>query len=180
MRVSRWTVGVALATWVAAASASAEPLAVQSGLWEVAAEGDAGGALSALPGGLADQLAKLSPSQQAKIQQYLSEAGGMRFSRRICVTPALLQQALTGGGLPHHCSRSVVSGSATALEIQGSCTGKHGASGTLRLTVADPHTVNGTVDGQVTIKEGTTIAVHGTLQGRWLAADCGGVAPPVQ
>jgi Protein of unknown function (DUF3617) len=176
LRVAHGLAGVAFAAGaMAVAPARAEPLAVTPGLWQVTAE-VAGGALAAMPQLLANQLSKLTPEQQAKLQQYAAgAAGGIALTHRICVTPALLQHPLTGPGGPHNCTRTLVSSSATTLELQLSCTGAQHGTGTLRLTVADPRTVNGTIDAQLTTKDGTTIPIHHTLQSHWLAADCGGV-----
>jgi hypothetical protein len=163
-----------------AAVASAEPLAVKTGLWEVTATGG-GGSGSALPQIPAEALAKLSPEQQAMVQQRMAAAGGGLggpMVRQVCVTAATLQKGFGGSGVGKNCTRTVVSSSATALELHLACAGERQATGSFRVQVADAETVNGAIDLQITAKGGTALAMHRTLEGHWVAADCGGVKPP--
>jgi hypothetical protein len=170
LRFSHCIIGVAL---LATTPASAAPLAVQPGLWEATVEAQGGN--STLQQLLQSQLARLKPDQQAKVENLISVAAGAPLTRRVCVTPALLQRDLAGVGGHGTCSRSVLGSSPTALELQVSCSGHEQVDGTLRLTVENPKTVTGMLDARLTTKDGTSIAVHRTLQSHWLAADCGAV-----
>jgi hypothetical protein len=174
LRISHWVIGAAV---LAASPAGAEPLAVQPGLWQGTVNAEGGGTSNTLQQLLQGQIARLKPEQQAKLQGVLAAAGGAALTRQFCITPALLQRDLSGPGGKGRCSRTVVSRSATALDLQVSCSGHDRVDGTLRLTAADPKTVTGTIDAQLTTKDGATLPLHRTLEGHWLAADCGGVKP---
>jgi hypothetical protein len=136
-----------LAAGAVAASARADALAVKTGLWEVSATGGGGGGAAGL------------------------------IVRQVCVTEATLRNGFGGAGVGRGCARTVVSSSATALELHIACAGERQASGSFTLRAADAETVNGTIELQMTSKDGTPLALRRTMEGHWLAADCGDVKP---
>src|SRR5579859_7457448 len=92
MRINDFTVGLAamLAAGLLGAPASAEPLAVTTGLWEVTLAGsDSPLPMPHIP---AEQLAKLTPEQQATLQQRMAAAAAAAAKapmvRKVCVTQA--------------------------------------------------------------------------------------------
>jgi hypothetical protein len=174
VRTPGWLIALTLA--VAAGPAWAEGLAVKTGLWEVTpGGGPPAGAMSQLP---ADQLSKLTPEQQALVQQRIAAAASRRGQpRKICVTQAMLDKGFAGPDAGQTCTRTVVSSSSTEIEARLVCTGEHQATGTFKIEAANATTVNAVVDMLVTMRDGKTMPFHRTMQGKWLADDCGDVKP---
>lgn len=181
MRITERTVGLAavLAAGLLAAPASAEPLAVTTGLWEVTLAGsDSPLPMPHIP---AEQLAKLTPEQQATLQQRMADAAAAAAKapmvRKVCVTQATLEKGFDNAAAGPNCTRTVVSSTVSALEIGMACGGDRSATGSLKLQAVDAKTVTGSVDVTVTMKDGQTLPIHRVVQSRWLAADCGDVKP---
>lgn len=139
---------VAALAVVAASPAAARGLAVNTGLWQTTST------TSGTPAGSARTL-----------------------TRKMCVTQAMLDKAFSGPDAGEQCARTVVTSSASVLEVQLACNGEHPATGTFRLEAADAQTVNGVFDMMLTTRDGQTLPMHRTLQAHWLAADCGDVKP---
>ncbi len=168
---------IALGLAVAAAPAWAEGLAVKTGLWEVTSSG--GPPAGAMPQIPADLLSKLTPEQQAMVQQRMAAAPAPRpaGARKICVTQAMLDKGFTGPDAGQTCTRTVVGRSSTEIDARVVCTGEHQATGTFKIEAADATTVSAVVDMLATTKDGKTMPFHRTMQGKWLADDCGDVKP---
>ena len=176
----RWAVAAMLMACALAGAARAEPLAVKTGLWEVSSSGGPGGAGRPMPQVPADALAKLTPEQQAMVQQRMAAAAGGGAApvvRRICVTQATLNKGFGGTDPNQNCTRTVVSSTASAVELSMVCTGEHPATSTYKVQATDAQTVTGTFDLTMTMKDGKTFPIHRTMQSRWVSADCGNVAP---
>lgn len=179
MRVAFAAAGFAigLAAWGAA---YAEPLAVKTGLWEITSSGSGGPPMPAMPQIPADQLAKLTPAQQQMVQQRMAsmQSGGAAAPvRRVCVTEATLRNGFAQPDNTGQCTRTQIGSSAQGADFKVVCTGDHPATGTISYRAQDPQTVVTTVDMTVTSKSGQSFPVHRTMQGKFVSADCGGVAP---
>jgi hypothetical protein len=174
--VHRPMILAALAVFAWATPSRAEGLAVKTGLWETSSSG-AGLPQGMMPQIPADQLARLTPQQQAMVQQGLAAASGSKsITRKMCVTQAMLDKGFSGPDTNQNCKRTLVSSSASAMEVRMVCTGDHPGTGTLHLDAVDAKTVNGTLDMEVMMR-GMSVPMHRTIQGRWLSADCGTVKP---
>jgi hypothetical protein len=176
MRLAMMVAG--LAACALALPARAQGLAVKPGLWE-SSSSSSGAPRSAMPQIPPDQLARLTPDQQAMIRQRMAGGGGggQPATHRYCVTQAMIQKGFTGPNDNQRCTRTVVSNTASAVEVTVVCTGDHPATGTIRVQATDAASVAGTLDMTVSNGNGGTMPIHSTFQSRWLGADCGDIKP---
>ena len=176
MRMIGGLIGLALL----AGPALADGLAVKPGLWEVTPPANATGAQAAMPAIPADQLAKMTPQQQAMVQQRLAAiaAGGAAAKpRRYCLTQAMIDRGFIGPEADHRCTRTVIASTPALLAYSVACTGDHPANGTIKLEAKDAQTITSTTDMTLTIKDGQTMPMHRAGEAHWLADDCGDVKP---
>lgn len=174
MRTAWGVFGLAVACGFGARPALADGLNVKTGLWEVESSG--GMPRPAMPQLPPDQLAKLPPQAQAMMQR-MANGDAAPPTRRICVTPATLQKGFAASQTERHCTRTLVSSSATEMKIKIVCAGPTNATGTITVDAQDPENATSTIDMTATMKDGTTVPIHRTVQSHWLADDCGGVKP---
>ena len=142
------------ASLTTAVSATFQPLAVKTGLWQMAA--------TATWAGLPPQLQ--------------SAFGGRSHSYQSCVTPADLKTNPWANGSEEHCTWTVLSATATDMEVKGtSCDlGKDfGMSAEVhgKIHVVDPTDGTGTFDITLT-GNGQTITGHTSYIGKWVSANC--------
>jgi hypothetical protein len=148
-------------------------LNVKTGLWEMTTTGETSGA----PPIPQDALARMSPEQRAKFEA--SMAAGMAHSSaphvsKQCMTEKSLQRGFDPGENKgeHKCTDTVVSSSATVMEVRQECTGREKMSGHFRFEAVNPEVVNGMID--VTVTDGArTMTIKRVMHGKWLGTDCG-------
>ena len=159
-----------------AAQASGISLNVRPGLWEMTTSGQT----SRAPPIPAELLARLPPERRAKFEAAMAasmaRAGAPRTFRQ-CVTPENLQRGfdvndkIKGAG---KCTQSVVSSTASVMEVREQCSGREKVSGTFHFEAASPEAMNGTID--LAMSDGVhTMNVKRVVHAKWLGADCGSV-----
>jgi hypothetical protein len=88
-----------------------------------------------------------------------------------CITPEDLEKPFTSGG-GEDCTQTIVRSTGNTQEIRLACTGKTKGSGLFRVTTPTPETMTGDLD--LKVGEGAEVmTIKGTINGRWLGADCG-------
>ena len=156
--------------------ALAATLDVKTGLWEVTSEGQSSG----MPPIPAEALARMTPQQRAQFEASMQQSMAQMNQRQVgrsCVTEKTLQR---GMDFSEHqraqCKRTVLTSTSSVMEVREECTGDQQMTGTFRFEAADRQTMHGTID--MTMTDGThQMTMHRTMQGVWLGADCGSVAP---
>ena len=141
-------------------------LNIASGLWEITAT-------PKMTGALPDNL---TADQRAKMEAAMGKAMQPRVYRE-CLTPAKLESAFQAGeALPAR--RPSLRIRRPTLQTSDQCTD---AKGTRELDVhmqaPTPQTLVGAVN-MVATRSGKSLTIHNDLQGKWVAADCGGVDGP--
>jgi hypothetical protein len=159
---------VAAAGVVAALAARADTTAlnVKTGLWEMTVQ------MAGSPPLPKDMLERLPPEQRAKVDAML-EAMTQPHTTRTCLTKEKLARGpLEPEEKTRSCKRTVVTNSATALDVKLECPAEGGtASTSLHVEALSPQALKGTSVVTRANGGGTT----GSIQGRWVADDCGDV-----
>ena len=153
--------------------AAAATLNLKPGLWEMTWSGQTSGAPPIPP----DVLAQMPPERRAKLEAAMA-ANANRTS-----APHANKQYITEKGLQRglnveenktesSCQRTVVSNTASFMDMRQDCSGRQKTSGTFHFEAASPETMTGTIN--MTITDGVrTMTVKRVVNGKWLAADCG-------
>jgi hypothetical protein len=156
--------GVAAAGLVAVAARADSPaLNVKTGLWEMTLHVTG----LTIP---EEQLARLPPEQRAKVQAMLGEAA-QAHTVKTCLTQEKLARGVFGPDASHpECKRSVTGNTGNAFDMQVECTLADGAvSSTMHVEAPDPQTMK----GKTVMTRANQPPMTSTVDGRWLAADCG-------
>ncbi len=165
----------AIATYAGLPARAADPsLNISPGLWEITMQAQSNGQLPVPE----EALAKMSPEQRAKLEAAMREAIAQPHKLRECLTEEKIRQGIAALDPQKNpaCTRTVVNGSPTVLDLRESCTGENPRTATVHVEAPDPHTMHGTSNMQMT--HGTrTMSMKGTMDGAWVSADCGGVLP---
>ena len=152
-----------------AALAQAEDLAlnIQPGLWEMTSTPHMSGQVPDTPELTADQRAKLEASMGKTMQP-------RRY--RECMTQEKFQHAFDRPpGAPASCKRTIVSNSATDLQMHVDCSDANGTHQmTVHMQASSPQEMTGTVNIDAS-RNGKTMNILNNLVGKWVSADCGGV-----
>jgi len=153
--------------------AAAAALNLKPGLWEMTWSGQTTGA----PPIPADVLAQMTPERRAKFEAAIA-ANATRTStpqaRKQCITEKSLQRGLNvdENKSESSCQRTLVSNTASVMDMRQECTGREKSSGTFHFEAASPETVTGTIN--MTTTDGVhTMTVKRLVHGKWLGADCG-------
>ncbi len=177
MLVSRTLIsGVAFFTcWSLAAYAVPITLKLRPGLWEMTSQGENSGALP-MP---AEALARLPPDRRAKMEAALAasraRAAKPHVSRQ-CITAESLQRGIDlDEKRGRDCQERVISSSSSDMDIQVECKGPRlTSSGNVHFTATGAERLNGTIN--MKISDGAqNMTMRRVIEGRWIAADCGGV-----
>lgn len=157
------------------AAAQQAPLHIDPGLWEITASSNSSDAMR-----LSDeQLSKMTPEQQAKVQaavKAMRERARQPHVFKECITAAQISQGLKMAPMQPNCTRNIVSSSATSLVVHEECSGDGARRMDSRFEAPDPGTLHGTVD--IAMTHGTrSMTAQGTVSGKRLATDCGDLAP---
>lgn len=154
--------------------AAAATLNLKPGLWEITSTEQTTGA----PPIPEDILARMTPERRTKFDAAIAANNATRASeprvRKQCITEKSLQRGLNvdedkGGG---SCHQTLVSSTASAMDMRQECTGREKMSGTSHFEAVAPEALTGTIDMTMTDGVGTT-TVKRVMHGKWLAADCG-------
>ena len=149
---------------------------IKPGLWEVTINPQVSGEIP-IP---EEQLAKMSPEQRARLQAMLKSNAARSATPRAykeCMTPEKIARGfdMDRGAEEASCKRKVISSSANEVTMHDECTKPD------RKSVSDVHfeikggtQMNGKINVVVTAS-GKTMTVNSTMQGKWLAANCGTV-----
>ena len=148
-----------------AARADSPALNVKPGLWEMTLH----------VSGLTipeEQLARLPPEQRAKVQAMLGEAA-QAHTMKTCLTQEKLARGVFGPDASHpECKRSMTGNTGSALDMQVECKLADGAmSSSMHVEAPNPETMK----GKTVMTRANQAPMTSTVDGRWLAADCGDV-----
>ncbi|MFL6577628.1 MAG: DUF3617 family protein [Povalibacter sp.] len=149
---------------------AADRLNVKTGLWEINSSTQFSGVMP-LPKELRD---KMTPEQLAKMSADMkAEAakGPTRDTSRECITDKDLEHPFSSANAKE-CRQTIVTTTRTSQEVRLVCEGEHKGSGVLKVSTPTPETMNGTIEMKV--GEGSdAFVIKGSLNGKWLSADCG-------
>lgn len=146
---------------------------VALGLWEVTAKGDLSGA-PPIPDSV---LARLTPEQQAKMQEMM--AGRSQPKKyKSCMTPDKLDQGFekdANAQAASKCTTSVATNTSTEYQAEKQCQADGGMSFAVKIhfNLAGKHQATGSVDAIITQASGKVTTMHHTIDAQWLGADCG-------
>ena len=153
--------------------ATAATLNLKPGLWEMTWSGQTSGAPPIPP----DVLAQMPPERRAKLEAAMA-ANANRTSaphaNKQCITEKGLQRGLNveENKTESSCQRTVVSNTASVMDMRQECTGQEIMSGTSHFEAIGPEALTGAID--MTMTDGVrTTTVKRVMLGKWLGADCG-------
>jgi len=146
---------------------------VALGLWEVTATGDLSGA-PPIPDSV---LARLTPEQQAKMQEMMAKRS-QPSKYRSCMTPEKLGKGFekdAGEQAASKCTTTVATNTSTEYQAEKQCKADSGMSyaAGIHFNLASKHQATGTVDVVLTQANGKVTTMHHTIDAQWLGADCG-------
>jgi hypothetical protein len=166
---------------LSAIALAADRFAIKLGLWEISHTSDIEGA-PPIPD---DVLARIPAEQRARMEAAMKAHGnaGLGGARPI-------RQCITDKDLDHpfkpdaerdsHCTHTIVSRTATSMEIHMVCkdVGRTGGAGegTFKWRAPTPESMQGTFEMHVADGE-HSMTHHMKMTGKWLGADCGEVKP---
>jgi hypothetical protein len=158
------------------AGAQIKPLDVKLGLWEVTSTS----LMTGLPGIPPDVLAKLPADQRAKMEAAMgARAGGApkTTAQKVCITREKLDKENAFGEDRKNCTRTVVTSSASKLEMKVQCTEEHNMTmnGTIHVEALNSETVKGSVRMTSGTGNGQTMNVNSDFTSRYLGPACGDV-----
>jgi hypothetical protein len=171
---------LALGLAATAAHAASIGLDVKIGLWEMISSGEASGAppMPSLP---PEVLARMTPAQRAQIKGAMAagmkQAGKRRVTKQ-CITAGTLRRGikLDEGKTTNDCKETLVSNTASLMEMRLQCGGSTRGNGTYRFEAVSREEVRGTMT--MTVSSGRdTMTMNRVMTGRWLGPDCGNVKP---
>jgi hypothetical protein len=165
---------LAVTAWVQAAEYTKPN--VKPGLWEISTNRQVSGDSPAIP---ADQLAKLTPEQRARVQAAMQASKGATKPHvyKECMTPEKIAHEfeMDPQGDDAACKRKVVSSSPSELTVHDECSKADNKTVTdLHFQIKDGTQMSGKINVVMT-SAGKTMTVNSTVQGKWLAASCGSV-----
>jgi len=176
MRRLSLAVMVGAGFWCAAPVMADEvKLNVRPGLWETTMTMATNGA----PPIPEDQLARMSPEQRAKFEAMFKSAmerANQPHTAKSCLTEAQLRKGPAFGEDNPNCKRTVTSNSGAQWEMEEECTGRAARTVHARFHAVNSELVTGQTDIVMTNGDRTTTS-KGTMQSKWLGADCGDVKP---
>jgi hypothetical protein len=152
-------------------------LAVDTGLWQLTTHTQVSGAL---PPQLQQRLQSMPAADRARIESAMQAAMADAQRERVfkeCLTARRLSNAFDSEAPSAQCKSTLVSNTRTEFEYRKVCATQDGKghTETAHFHLLDPHHVSGTVD-VVQTDAGHPMTVHETVDGKWLATGCNGVA----
>ncbi len=171
--MTKHVLSLAILTAVAACAAdSITPLSANPGLWETTSVTERSG----MPPIPADALAKMPPDQRARIEaQFASKP--TTDTKQSCITKEDVAKGFgLDKGIAQSCKRTIVTSTASKLEVKWECTGEQAGSGTMKVEAVDSSHVNALI--QMTMgAQGHVMNMKVTTNARRLGDDCGNVKP---
>jgi hypothetical protein len=147
-------------------------LNVKLGLWEITSTGQSSGAPPF-------DTSKMTPEQRARVEAVMKARGGAISqpprATRTCITKEkLANNGFQEGDADSSCKRTLVTNTATALEMKIECGGERPRTTQARFDASSPDNVKGNVKVTITGSSGQSVIDVG-LVGKWLGASCGDV-----
>jgi Protein of unknown function (DUF3617) len=164
----------ALLAGAAWADKGAKPnMDVALGLWEVTSQGEISGA-PPVPDSV---LARLTPEQQARLQEMMGK-GAQPKKYKSCMTPDKLDQGFekdAGAEAASQCTTTVSTNTSSEYQAEKQCKTDGGMSydAKIHFSLAGRHQARGTVDVLITQATGKATTMHHKIDAQWLGADCG-------
>jgi hypothetical protein len=146
---------------------------IELGLWEVSAQGQLSGA-PAIPDSV---MQRLTPEQQAKMQQMMAKRSHPTKFKE-CMTPEKRAQGFGSKDEDSDkCKTTVTTNTATEFAAERQCTREGGESTDTKVhfNITSKHQVSGTMDIAVTHEDGKVTNVHSAIEAQWLGSECGDV-----
>ncbi|MGO9240832.1 MAG: DUF3617 domain-containing protein [Bryobacteraceae bacterium] len=162
-------VGIGVLGCTAAWAQGVTPLDVKLGQWETTVTTVRTGTPPIPP----ELLAKMSPEDQAKLEQRMKASQGPQTHvAKRCITKDDLAKSFGAYTDNPACKRTVVTSTSSRQEFQIECTDRGMTStGTVRLEAIDSEHVSGKTK-MSTSRGGQPITVDMTISAKWLAAEC--------
>lgn len=152
-----------------AAANSIQPLNIKTGLWETSSTTT----ISGEPPIPADDLAKLTPEQRAKMEDAMKSLAGTRtFTYKSCVTKEKLAKGTPFKG---DCVWSKFTSTSTKADMVGVCTeDKIKVNVNLQVVALNPESIAGS--GQMNFSgNGRTMNSSAVMRSKWIGNECGSV-----
>jgi hypothetical protein len=153
------------------------PLNVKLGLWESTVTHSTTG-MPAMPAIPPDTLAKMPPEQRARIEAMMKQSGmgGPTTNvNKYCITQDKLDKQTAFDVTQQACTRTVVSSTASRIELKLHCEQKQATSdGTVVVEATTPESTKGTMH-LVTNAAGRNMNMDFTFSSKYLGPDCGDV-----
>jgi hypothetical protein len=159
---------VMMAGLTAALLAQGSPkLNVKLGLWEMTST-------TTMSGDVPVDTSKMTPEQAAAMKNAMAGMMGPHTSTtKSCMTKEKLDKGILTD--QKDCKNTIMSNTATVLEVQMDCTQGNGKTTALmHFEAPTSETVAGTFKGK-SVMGTQTMNVSGTVTGKWAGADCGTV-----
>ena len=171
------TFALAAFALAAAPAVSATPtmhatLHVNPGLWEVTVSPKMSGQLP-----ISDaELARIPAERRAKFMAAMQSMVGKPHKMKECITQEKLSKGFQVGRDSARCTSTVVTNTASAMEIRESCPADQGGmtSVDVKFMASSPTSVIGTTH-VVAGHGGKTMTVDSTVAARWIGAGCGAI-----
>ena len=178
---------VVAAAVVAAGLSAGEAMAqkITPGLWEHSMTMKGGsGEMDAAMAQMKDEMAKMSPEQRKMMQEMMAKQGvsigaggpgGQAITAKTCITPEMAAR----DEMPQqdsNCRQTSKERSGNTLRFKFVCTGDKPATGEGEYTFVNDKQHKGRTVVNTTVK-GKPELIEMEHSGKWLAADCGNVAP---
>src|SRR5579862_9707142 len=152
-----------LALGADATSPTPARLNVKLGLWEMAMKPQVSGDLSSMVD--PQQMQQMTPEQRAGMQK-------PRLTRE-CMTHEKLARGFDTGNDDKNCKSTIVSNTTSDYEAHLTCSSQEGPrSVDVHFIAQSPEHVTGAVHSDMS-RNGKTMTVNGTIEGRFLSTDCG-------
>jgi len=149
------------------------PFNVKEGLWEVTVSHSMSG-MPATPNIPPDALAKVPPEQRARVEAMM-KGGPSTDVRKECVTKEKLEKHSAFSNNRGDCTRTVVTSTASKLEVKFHCEEKQSSSdGTFLMEAMGSDDVKGTMH-MVSNSNGHTMNMDFTIASKYLGPACGDV-----
>jgi hypothetical protein len=155
---------------VVLAASNVQPLNVKTGLWET----NLTTTIRGQPPVPAEDLAKLTPEQRAKMEAAMrSMAGTRNVSYKSCVTKEKLAKGTAFD--KSNCSWTTSTSTGTKADLVGVCIEDNmKASVNLHVVVVTSESITGS--GQMSISgNGHTMSSSSVMTSKWIKSDCGAV-----
>ena len=151
------------------------PLNVKLGLWEMTMTSSMTG-MPAMPAIPPEALAKMTPEQRARMEGMMKQGGmGGPTVIKECITKEKLEKNSAFNANRGECTHTVVSSTASKLEMKVHCQEKQSSTdATVLVETIGPDNVKGTMHS-VTNADGKTMNVNFTFSSKYLGPACGDV-----